>query len=142
MKSWITALALAAAGNLSSAVAQVFPSRPVTIVVPFAAGGPTDVIARTLAQHMRASFGQPVVIENVTGANGNIGVGRVARAAPDGYALIIGHWSTHVVNAAVYPLPYDVLRDFEPLSLISTNSPRRRAGHAGPARRADRLHHR
>ena len=119
MKRLIAALTLAVAG---SAVAQGYPLRPVTIVVPFAAGGPTDVIARTLAQHMRASFGQPVIIENVAGANGNVGVGRVARAAPDGYALIIGHWSTHVVNAAVYPLPYDVLRDFEPLSLISTNS--------------------
>jgi tripartite-type tricarboxylate transporter receptor subunit TctC len=90
--------------------------------VPFAAGGPTDVIARTMAQHMRASLGQSVIIENVAGANGNIGVGRVARAAPDGYTISIGHWSTHVVNGAVYPLPYDVLKDFEPISLIATNS--------------------
>jgi tripartite-type tricarboxylate transporter receptor subunit TctC len=107
---------------ISSAFAQGFPSRPITIVVPFAAGGPTDVIARTLAQHMRDSLGQSVVVENVAGANGNIGVGRVARAAPDGYTISIGHWSTHVVSGAVYPLTYDLIRDFEPLSLIATNS--------------------
>lgn len=108
--------------NAATAFAQGFPSRPITIIVPFAAGGPTDVIARTLAQHMRISLGQSVVVENVAGANGNIGVGRVARAAPDGYTIGIGHWSTHVVNGAVYPLPYDLIKDFEPLSLIATNS--------------------
>jgi tripartite-type tricarboxylate transporter receptor subunit TctC len=111
-------LALAA----GQAPAQSYPSRLVTLIVPFPAGGPTDVIARTLAQQMRESLGQPVVVENVTGANGNIGVGRVARAAPDGYTITIGHWSTHVVNGAVYPLAYDVLKDFEPISLVATNS--------------------
>ena len=120
MKGFIAAVGLAL--YASAGLAQTYPSRPVTIVVPFAAGGPTDVIARTLAEPMRAALGQPVVIENVTGANGNIGVGRVARAAPDGHTIGIGHWSTHVVNGAVYPLPYDLLRDFEPISLISTNS--------------------
>jgi tripartite-type tricarboxylate transporter receptor subunit TctC len=120
MKSVIVAFVLATAAGV--AVAQVYPSRAVTIVVPFAAGGPTDVIARTLAQHARDSLGQPVVVENVTGANGNIGVGKVARATPDGYTIGIGHWSTHVVNGAVYPLPYDLLRDFEPITLVSTNS--------------------
>jgi len=120
MKGFIAAVGLALCASVG--VAQTYPSRPVTIIVPFAAGGPTDVIARTLAEPMRASLGQPVVIENVTGANGNIGVGRVARAAPDGHTIGIGHWSTHVVNGAVYPLPYDLLRDFEPISLISTNS--------------------
>jgi len=120
MKGFIAAVGLALYASVG--VAQTYPSRPVTIIVPFAAGGPTDVIARTLAEPMRASLGQPVVIENVTGANGNIGVGRVARAAPDGHTIGIGHWSTHVVNGAVYPLPYDLLRDFEPISLISTNS--------------------
>jgi tripartite-type tricarboxylate transporter receptor subunit TctC len=75
-----------------------------------------------MAQHMRTSLGQNVIVENVAGANGNIGVGRVARAAPDGYTISIGHWSTHVVNGAVYPLPYDLLKDFEPISLIATNS--------------------
>lgn len=106
----------------SGVIAQVYPSRPVSIVVPFAAGGPTDVIARTLAQHMGATLGQTVVVENVAGANGNVGVGKVARAAPDGYTLSMGHWSTHVVNAAVYPLPYNVLKDFEPLSLVTSNA--------------------
>ncbi len=108
--------------DLSSAWSQAYPSRPITIVVPFAPGGPTDVIARTLAQHMRETLGQSVVIENVTGANGNIGVGRVARAAPDGYTLSIGHWSTHVVNGAVYALPFDLLKDFEPIALLASNS--------------------
>jgi tripartite-type tricarboxylate transporter receptor subunit TctC len=112
---------------------QPYPSRPVTIIVPFAAGGPTDVIARTMAQHMRTSLGQSVIVENVAGANGNIGVGRVARAAPDGYTISIGHWSTHVVNGAVYPLMHDVLKDFEPISLIATNSYLVVAKHAVPA---------
>jgi tripartite-type tricarboxylate transporter receptor subunit TctC len=113
---------VSALAGISTVSAQPYPSRPITIVVPFAAGGPTDVIARTMAQQMRASLGQTVVVENVAGANGNIGVGRVARAAPDGYTLSIGHWSTHVVNGAVYALPYDLLKDFEPISLLATNS--------------------
>jgi tripartite-type tricarboxylate transporter receptor subunit TctC len=120
MKRFVAAVALALCA--APALAQGYPSRPVVVIVPFAAGGPTDVIARTLAEPMRVVLGQPVVIENVTGANGNVGVGRVARAAPDGHTIGIGHWSTHVVNGAVYPLPYDLLRDFEPISLISTNS--------------------
>ena len=121
MKNLIAALILAAASS-PVAVAQVFPSRAITIVVPFAAGGPTDVIARTLAEHMRSSLGQPVIVENVAGANGSVGVGRVARAAADGQTIGIGHWSTHVVNGAVYPLQYDLLRDFDPIALVSTNS--------------------
>jgi tripartite-type tricarboxylate transporter receptor subunit TctC len=103
------------------ASAQTYPSRPITIVVPFVPGGATDVIARMLAERMRASLGQPVIVENVSGANGTIGVGRVARAAPDGYTLSIGHWSTHVVNGAIYPLQYDLLNDFEPILLITNN---------------------
>jgi tripartite-type tricarboxylate transporter receptor subunit TctC len=123
MKSLVAAVAFAATlGSISAALAQLYPARPITVVVPFAAGGPTDVIARILAQPMRASLGQSVIIENVAGANGNIGVGRVARAAPDGYTISIGHWSTHVVAGAVYALPYDLLKDFEPISLIATNS--------------------
>ena len=98
---------------------ETFPSRPITIVVPFAAGGGTDAIARTVAEHMRSSLGQPVVIENVTGAAGSIGVGRIARAAPDGYALVLGIWNTHVANSALYALDYDVVKDFEPIALIS-----------------------
>jgi tripartite-type tricarboxylate transporter receptor subunit TctC len=116
-------LALATAlATTSLALAQSYPARPITIIVPFAAGGPTDVIARTLAQHMSGTLGQSVVVENVAGANGNVGTGKVARAAPDGYTLSMGHWSTHVVNAAVYPLEYSVLKDFEPLSLITSSA--------------------
>jgi tripartite-type tricarboxylate transporter receptor subunit TctC len=123
MKKLLTVFALAlAAASVTFAQAQGYPSRPITIVVPFAPGGPTDVIARTLARPMTATLGQSVVIQNVAGANGNIGVGQVARAAPDGYTLSIGHWSTHVVNGAVYPLPYDLSKDFEPIALIASNS--------------------
>jgi tripartite-type tricarboxylate transporter receptor subunit TctC len=99
--------------------AQAYPTRPVTIVVPFPAGGPTDTLARILGEHMKRSLGQTVMVENVTGAGGSIGVGRVARAAPDGYTVSIGHWQTHVVNAATYPLPYDVVKDFEPVLLLA-----------------------
>jgi tripartite-type tricarboxylate transporter receptor subunit TctC len=106
---------------VTSAAAQDYPSRPVVMVVPFAAGGPTDVVARILAEGMRASLGQPVLIENVTGAAGSIAVGRVARSAPDGYTLSIGHWSTHVVNGAIYKLPYDLLTDLAPVSLLVSN---------------------
>jgi len=106
---------------VTSAAAQDYPSRPIVMVVPFAAGGPTDVVARILAEGMRASLGQPVLIENLTGAAGSIAVGRVARAAPDGYTLSIGHWSTHVVNGAIYKLPYDLLTDLAPVSLLVSN---------------------
>src|SRR3982074_2101133 len=91
------------------------------MVVPFAAGGPVDTVARILSEPMRASLGQSIIVENVTGAAGSIGVGRVARAAPDGYTLSIGHWSTHVVNGAIYPLPHDVFNDFQPISPIPRN---------------------
>jgi tripartite-type tricarboxylate transporter receptor subunit TctC len=89
--------------------------------VPFAAGGPTDTIARVIAQRMSVTLRQSIIIENVTGADGAIGVGRAARAAPDGYLLSVGQWSTHVLNGAAYSLPYDLLRDFEPVALMSTN---------------------
>jgi len=112
----VAALTIAA-----SAAAQDYPSRPITMVVPFAAGGPTDVVARILAEGMRASLGQPVLVENVTGAAGSIAVGRVVRSAPDGYTLSIGHWSTHVVNGAIYKLPYDLLTDLAPVSLLVSN---------------------
>jgi len=102
--------------------AQTYPSKPVTIVVPFAAGGPVDLRARSLAEHMRSALGQPIIIENVSGAAGSLGAGRVARSAPDGYTLAIGIWSTHVVNGAVYRLQYDVLNDFEPVALLTNNS--------------------
>ena len=105
----------------AEAAAQTYPTRPITMVVPFAAGGPTDTITRIVAERMRASLGQTVIIENVTGADGSIGVGRVARAAPDGYTLSVGQWSTHVLNGAAYTLPYDLLKDFQPVALHATN---------------------
>ena len=104
------------------AAAQAFPSRPITMVVPVPAGGAMDTNARVVAEAMRASLGQPVVIENVTGASGTIGAGRVARATPDGYTIIYGANVTHVLNAAVYKLSYDVVADFEPIALIG-NTP-------------------
>ena len=102
--------------------AQTYPSRPVTMIVPFPAGGPLDTIARILAEGMRGSLGQPIIIENVSGAGGTIGVGRVARAVGDGYTLCVGFVGTHVINGATYALQYDLLKDFEPISLIATNS--------------------
>jgi len=121
MMKWPVALAFAAAtAIINPAAAQVYPSRPVTIVVPFPAGGAFDAIARILAEHMKTSLVQPVIIENTGGATGSIGVGRVARASPDGYTLSFGIWSTHVVNGAVYSLPYDVIKDFAPISLVAT----------------------
>jgi len=103
------------------AVAQTYPTRPITMVVSFAAGGPLDTVARILSEPMRTALGQSIIIENVTGAAGSIGVGRVARAQPDGYTLSVGHWSTHVVNGAIYPLQYDLLRDFDPVILLPSN---------------------
>jgi tripartite-type tricarboxylate transporter receptor subunit TctC len=105
---------------LGSAIADDYPSRTITIVAPFPAGGPADAIARVVAEPMRTFLKQTVVIENVAGAGGNIGTGRVARAAPDGYTIGIGQWSTHVVNQITYPLPYNVLSDFEPVAMLTT----------------------
>ena len=102
-----------------TAPAQNYPSRPVTMVVPFAPGGPTDTIARIIAEHMRGSLGQPVIIENVSGAGGSIGVARVARATPDGYTLSVGNLSSHVMNGAIYSLQYDLIGDFAPVGLLS-----------------------
>jgi tripartite-type tricarboxylate transporter receptor subunit TctC len=113
-----SAAALPAVSRIARA--QAYPSRPIVAVVPFTAGGPTDALVRTLGERMRASLGQPLVVENVTGAAGTIGVGRVARAAPDGYTLSIGHWSTHVINGALYQLSFDLLKDLEPVSLLTS----------------------
>jgi tripartite-type tricarboxylate transporter receptor subunit TctC len=114
----MTAIA-AISGCAGNAAAQSFPSRPITMIVPFAAGGPTDVIARVIGERMGQSLGQPVVIENVTGAGGTIAAGRVARAAPDGYTLDLATWSTHVVTPVLYQLQYDVFRDFEPVAWLT-----------------------
>jgi tripartite-type tricarboxylate transporter receptor subunit TctC len=101
--------------------AQSYPTRPITMVVAFGAGGPSDVIARVVAEGMRPSLGQPVVIENVVGASGTIGVGRVARAAPDGYTLVFGNWATHVLNGPMFNLQYDLIKDFTPVALVSND---------------------
>src|SRR3954468_8794704 len=101
--------------------AQAYPTRPVTIVVPFPAGGPSDTVMRIMAERMRSSLGQPIVIENIAGAAGSIGTGRVARAASDGYMLVAGEWGSHVVNGAIYALPYDVAKDFDPVALLNSN---------------------
>ena len=123
MKKLFSAITLAAiAIAIGRASAENYPTRPVTIVAPFPAGGPSDALARILSEPLRAALGQPVVIENVVGAGGNIGVGRVARATADGYTLIIGQWSTHVVNRVTYALSYDVVNDFEPIALLA-NTP-------------------
>jgi tripartite-type tricarboxylate transporter receptor subunit TctC len=112
--------AVAAPGFSRSAAAQAYPARPITMIVPLAAGGGTDVVARVLAERMRGPLGQPIIIENVTGAEGSIGAGRAARARPDGYTITIGFLGSHVVNGAYYSLPYDVINDFAPISLLVT----------------------
>ena len=117
----LTAIMAAVTVLCGPAVAQTYPSRPVTMIVPFPAGGPTDSVARIVANRMQSSLGQPIVIANVVGALGSIGGARGAHAAPDGYTLSFGTWSTHVVNGAVMTLSYDVLKDFEPVSLVSDN---------------------
>jgi tripartite-type tricarboxylate transporter receptor subunit TctC len=114
---WLAFLCLFA----GDAAAQAFPNRPIALVVPFSAGGPTDTLARILAERMGRSLNQSVIVENTTGAGGSIGVGRIARGAPDGYLLGIGHIGTHVVNGAIYPLPYDLLKDLEPVAMVATN---------------------
>lgn len=111
---------IALATTTAGAQAEVYPSRALNLIVPAAVGGPTDAIARILAERMRVSLGHPVVVENVPGAAGITGVGRVAHATPDGYTIIIGLSSTHVANGAIYKLPYDVLNDFDPIVLISS----------------------
>ena len=122
MKVLLVTCALAVAfGASSTASAQGYPSRPITIVVPFSAGGPTDTLARLMGERMRKALGQTVLVDNTTGAGGTIGVGKVARAAPDGYTVGIGHWGTHVVNGAYYSLPYNLLTDLEPVAMIATN---------------------
>ena len=108
-------------GSALVAGAQNYPMRPITLVVPFSAGGPTDTIARIMAARMTTAIGQTVVVDNTTGAGGTIGVARVVKAAPDGYTIGIGHIGTHVVNGAIYPLTYDLLTDLEPVAMIATN---------------------
>ena len=140
MKVLIAVAALIAA-TITAAWGETYPVRPITMVVPFGAGGPTDALARILGQRMSQALGQQVIIENVTGAAGTIAVGRVARAAPDGYTIIIGNWASHVVNSAVIKTPFDYVADFEPIARLSGNPyiivGKNRA--AANARRTDRL---
>jgi tripartite-type tricarboxylate transporter receptor subunit TctC len=119
MKQLIIAVALMAAAMTGRAQAQNYPSRPITIVVPFPAGGSTGALARILLEPLQAALGQSVIIENIGGAGGSIGVGRVARAAPDGYTISLSHMGTHVFNGATLNLPYDVVKDFEAIALIA-----------------------
>ena len=107
--------------SAGAVLAQTYPTKPVVIVVPFAAGGPTDVLARILADRLTRALGRQVLVENTVGASGTIGVGRVAKAPADGYTVGIGHWSTHVVNGAVFNLNYHVMNDFDPVAMICTN---------------------
>jgi tripartite-type tricarboxylate transporter receptor subunit TctC len=134
MRKLLVVIAVATVVQGASANAQNFPARPITMIVPFAAGGPTDRIGRIVAEGMRPVLGQPIVIEDVTGASGTIGVGRAVRAAPDGYTLSVGQWATHVLNGAVFALPYNVLDDFEPIGLLTSNPQLIVANNAVPAK--------
>jgi tripartite-type tricarboxylate transporter receptor subunit TctC len=115
------ATGIAALASFGFAWAQNYPIRPITMIVGYATGGPTDTVARIMAERMGISLGERVVVENVTGASGSIGAARVARATPDGYTLSLGDWSTHVANGAIYTLSYDLLNDFRPAALLSSN---------------------
>jgi tripartite-type tricarboxylate transporter receptor subunit TctC len=117
----IAAAVIATAALLCTGAAQaeVYPSHPLALIVPFPAGGPTDTLARIITDRMRVTLGQPIVIENVTGAGATIGVGRAVNAAPDGYTFVLGNWTSHVGPGAIYKLPYDVLTDLAPISMVS-----------------------
>ena len=112
---------LAAVTFSSAALAQNFPSRPITIIVPFSAGGPSDAMARILAERMKGTLGETVLVENVTGAGGSVGVGRAVRSPADGYTISFGHLGTHVANGAIYKLGFDLTTDLEPVALLPSN---------------------
>src|SRR5215510_8795293 len=118
MNRHFLAHAFVAFAIIAPALADGYPSKPITFIVPFAAGGPLDALARTMAEPMSADLGQPIVIENIAGAGGSVGVGRAVHAAPDGYTVSVGNWSTHVLNGAIYPLNYDLLADLAPVILL------------------------
>jgi tripartite-type tricarboxylate transporter receptor subunit TctC len=121
MQRFALAALIALATLTGYALADDFPSHPVTIVVPFSAGGPSDAMARILAERMKTSLGESVVVENVTGAGGSIGVGRAVRSPPDGYTISFGHLGTHVANGAIYKLGFDLVSDLEPVVLLPSN---------------------
>ncbi|MGV7218998.1 tripartite tricarboxylate transporter substrate-binding protein [Bradyrhizobium sp. UFLA05-112] len=122
LRGFVTAICtlIGLVASAAPGMTQSFPSRPITLVVPFAAGGPTDTLARILTERMAADLHTTIVVENVVGASGSIAGARVARATPDGTTITIGHWGTQVLNGAVYKLAYDVLADFEPIALIAS----------------------
>jgi tripartite-type tricarboxylate transporter receptor subunit TctC len=119
LNALLTALAFMGV-HVDHADAQSYPSRPITMVVPFAAGGGTDTLGRIVAEGMKASLDQPVIVENLPGAAGSAALSRVSRAAPDGYTVVFGNWATHVVGPATRAVAYDVVKDFVPVSLAAT----------------------
>lgn len=121
MRRFVLAVLFATFAFAVSASAETFPSRPITIIVPFAAGGPSDAMTRILAERMKITLGETVLVENVTGAGGSIGVGRAVRSPPDGYTISFGHLGTHVANGAIYKLGYDLVTDLEPVALLPSN---------------------
>jgi tripartite-type tricarboxylate transporter receptor subunit TctC len=121
MRRTILAALLAVFAVGGTALAENFPSHPITIVVPFSAGGPSDAMARILAERMKVTLGEALLVENVTGAGGSIGVGRAVRSPPDGYTISFGHLGTHVANGAIYKLGYDLVADLEPVVLLPSN---------------------
>src|SRR5581483_7416452 len=120
MKKLLAACCMLGAA-MTTAWADDYPSRPITLIVPFGAGGPTDALARILTNRMSQTLGQPIVIENITGGAGTIAIGRGARAPADGYTVVIGNWASHVVNSAIYKTPFDYVNDFEPVARLSGN---------------------
>src|SRR3954454_10403806 len=121
MRRIVLAALLATLAFAGVAAAQNFPSRPITIIVPFSAGGPSDAMARILAERMKVTLGETLLVENVTGAGGSVGVGRAVRSPPDGYTISFGHLGTHVANGAIYKLGYDLVTDLEPVALLPSN---------------------
>jgi tripartite-type tricarboxylate transporter receptor subunit TctC len=130
-------LAMLAFGGMARA--ENYPSRPITVIVPFAAGGPSDAMMRILGERMKTTLGEAVLVENVTGAGGSIGVGRAVRSPPDGYTLSFGHLGTHVANGAVYKLGYDLVADLEPVVLLPSNPMVVVSKNAVPAKSLDEL---
>jgi len=138
MKTALSAVVLLAA-TIVTPWAQAYPLRPITVVVPFPAGGPADTLARLVTERMRGSLGQPLIVENMGGAGGSIGVTRVVRSAPDGYTLCLGNWTSHVGGLAIYPVQFDVLRDLQPVALLPV-APLSIAAHRSvPANNLDEL---
>jgi tripartite-type tricarboxylate transporter receptor subunit TctC len=122
MSKFVVACLAALLAVVGGVHAEEYPSRPVTLMVPFSPGGSTDAVARIVAEGMRPALGQPIIIEHVAGAGGTIGVQRLVRSAPDGYTIGIGQWSSHVGASAIYPVTYNVLTDLEPISMVSIGS--------------------